>query len=207
MKKNGFVQILIPIIIVMALAIGGWYLFTTQKIQLKNTPQATSSSNLKEYVTKGFLIKADFPKYKFSYPVGWEVSEDTKAYLFDNVSISKNGYQIHIDQEIRTGAGACYFNDSPTGYELGPGADLQTVTYVEMNSNIGRLRYFRWLSEEGVPENSYGFCAKDEVRSKELGRNVYGVPSVGFLTMDVPSVQDTAIFQEALNIIKSITPQ
>lgn len=72
-----------------------------------------------------------------------------------------------------------------------------------MDSNIGHLRYFRFPSENGTPTNYYGFCMKDQKRST-TGNDIYRPPDVAYVSLDVPDTQNTLLFQEALNIIKSI---
>lgn len=205
MNKNGFIQILIPLIIIAVIAFSGWYFLTTQKAQVKNISQSTSTSAVKEYTTQGGAIKIDFPKLSFSYPTGWLVNEDSTQ-GHDNITLTKNGYMIKLNQELRTGAGNCYFKDSPTMTELNsPGTDLQTVSYTEMDSNFGHLRYFRWIADNGTLENSYGFCERTNQRSPS-GKDIYSVTSIGYLSLDIPTTQDTTTFVEALNIVKSIKP-
>ncbi len=170
------------------------------------------TTNAKIYTTKGDAIKLGFPKVIFNYPAGWTVNEDTNSSdsnkpVLDNVAIVKNNYAIYLSQELVTGAGACYFKDSPTIAELNsPGVDLRTVDYVEIDSNFGHLRYFKWPIQSTATVNSYGFCEKDIKRSVTMGKNVYVVPVVGYLSLNTPTKQDDATFQEALNIVKSMKP-
>lgn len=157
---------------------------------------------VRKYTTKGYAAKADFPKLSFNYSPGWEVTEDSSLEAsFDKIQITKNNYSIHIDQLLLVGGGYCKFNDSPDS--PGPDMDLTMVEYSVMDSNIGNLRYFRFPSENGTPTNSYGFCTKDLKRST-TGKDIYMSPDIAYVSLDVPDTQNILIFQEALNIIKSI---
>lgn len=158
--------------------------------------------NAKKYTTKGYAKKIGFSKLTFSYPVGWKVTEEASLEKsFDKIQITKNNYSIHIDQLLLVGGGDCKFNDSPN--LPGPSMDLSKVEYKEMDSNFGHLRYFRFPSESGSPTNSYSFCMKDQKRSVS-NNNFYSPPDIGYISLDVPDTQNILIFQEALNIIRSI---
>lgn len=182
MKKNKLILVLITLTIVI-IGVG-------------------SVLNVKKYTTKGYATKVGFPKLSFNYFSSWKVVEDASLeHNFDKIKITKNNFIISIDQLLLVGGGDCRFNDSPN--LPGDNTDLRMVTYKEMDSSIGYLRYFRFPSENGTPTNYYGFCMKDQKRST-TGKNVYRPPDAAYVSLDVPDTQNILIFQEALNIIKNI---
>ncbi len=203
MKKNGFVQILIPIIVVI-LAIGGWYLFTKNK-QINQNPKVEK----KEFITKGAFVnsKADFPKLSFIYPSDWQVKEDASfggkgSLPFEEISITKGLYSVHISQQIIAGGGGgCHFKDSPISNapSYGPSLDLTMVNYEETDSFFGRIRYFPDPSNTDKTRNVYGFCVQGD-------ENKYDFPQIGDVFIKTPPNPDAIIFTEALNIVKSIKP-
>ena len=208
MKKNGFAALII-ILIVVILGVVGYFVYKNSQYTLSPSSNPnTQTVTTKEYITKGNASKIDFPKLSFNYLSDWMVTEKARpGDSVDNTTVTKNGYIVHINQELVTGPGVCYFKDSPTMSELNiPGTDLQTVDYTEIDSSFGHLRYFRFPSvDNGLPTNSYGFCVKDTT-NHSVNRDVYIVPALGYVSLDVPSSGNNTIFQEALNVVKSIRP-
>lgn len=161
------------------------------------------NNNEKIYTTKGYAYFAKFnvfPKLNFSYPSDWVVNEkgQNNNGAYDNITASKKGYVVVIDQRLMTGAGGCRFKDSPI--PPWPARDLTMVEYKEIDSNLGYLRYFKVPLGEfdtpGTPQNTYSFCVKQNEN--------YQVLSIGSVTIETPSTLDNAVFTEALNIVKSI---
>ena len=87
--------------------------------------------------------------------------------------------------------GVCLFDDS-SNFE-GPSSDYRSLKYTEISSNFGMLRYFV------NPNNSqkYSFCQKSN--------EYYGSLGIGILEINIPTKTDTKIFQEAIDIVKSIS--
>ncbi len=203
MKKNGFVQILIPIIIIVVLVVGGWYLLAKNK-QINQNPKVEK----KEFITKGAFVnsKADFPKLSFVYPSDWQVKEDAnfgdKSSLpFEEISITKMLYSVHISQQILAGGGGnCHFKDSLASDtpQYGPSFDLTMVNYEETDSSFGRIRYFLDPLNTDNIKNIYSFCVRNE--------NEWFSPGIGDVYIKTPPNPDVIIFTEALNIVKSIKP-
>lgn len=143
----------------------------------------------KKYTTKGSVSKIDFPKLSFNHPPDWEVNENV-----DEISIAKGEYEVHVDQELITGASVCQFKDSPI--PKSPSADLTNTNYQEVGSSLGTLRYFLNPLNNDKTKNSYAFCVKNG--------NEYMFPEIGFISIVSPINRDDIIFQEALDIVRSI---
>lgn len=196
MKKNampagrqGFAPILIILVIAILGVVGYFGYKNSQHISSPSPNPNTKTATTKEYVTKGNAVEMGFPKLSFSYPPDWMVTEKG-----NDISITKNGYKVNINQDLVAGAGSCQFKDSPL--PNGPSADFTMVEYKETDSGFGHLRYFLSPLNNDNSKNIYVFCMKDG--------NGYVFPIIGSVGIDTPIILDNTIFTEALIIVKSV---
>lgn len=154
----------------------------------------------KTYMTKGYATKIGFPRLIFSYPSDWNVNEDTSMNgdkrQYDNIAITRDNYIVTINQELTAGASICQFDDMLES--IGPSVDLSDVTYFEINSSLGNTRYFLNPLNEDKTINIYSFCIHED--------GLYMFPRSGQITIETPVNKNAAIFEQALNIVRSIKP-
>lgn len=159
MNKNGFAPLII-ILIIAILGVVGYFVY--KNVQQASSSQSTSSQtvNTKQYLTKGAASIIDFPKLIFNYPLDWLVNEDANFDTSDDeIKISKGFYLVEISQVGIGGPGGCKFKDSPyipasDDYSV----DLTMVDYKEIDSNLGKLRYFLNPLNTDKTKNVYTFC-------------------------------------------------
>jgi hypothetical protein len=110
--------------------------------------------------------------------------------------VVKGGYSLQISQ----GAGGitpCRFYDSPE-FE-GPQEDLTGISFKEITTRIGVLRYYEPKETKSTGIISYHFCQLIESK-------YYQYPlSIGDLNIKIPRTYDQNTFNELTDIIKSIT--
>jgi type II secretory pathway pseudopilin PulG len=193
MKKNGFAQLIIVLVIAILGVIG---YFVYKNIQRASSSQSTTfqTVNTKQYLTKGAASKSDFPKLSFTYPVSWQVKEDiiNTGMPQDDVTISKGQYSVSITQEILSGGSMCSFVNPPL-------TSTSVTNYKEMDSNLGRIRYFENPNNDDKTTKLYYFCVMDN-------NKIYQDSPVGYISTKTPLNSDATIFAEALDIVKSIKP-
>lgn len=167
--------------------------------QYRSAPPLTAKTQ-NIYISKGYAASVKFPKVRFVYGSDWLVRESGSAGgngdgAYDNVRVSKEQYNIDINQELIAGRSVCQFEDSIKLNEFSD--DVPISKYSQTDSQLGKLRYFLDPLNEDTTVHMYTFCVKEG--------DAYVLPSIGSISLSTPVNQNETLFQEALGIIRSIT--
>ena len=192
-SRSGFVLQIVALLVVF-FGLTGVLLFYSN-----NNFASIFKSSKKTFVSKG-ANKIGFPKISFNYNSGWVAKEEDEqvgngnTIPFNKLTIVKDDYTIQIDQVLIVGGGACWFKDSPK--PGGPAIDLTNVKYKEIKTGFGTARYYLNPEMNSESQDVYNFCSLNEYE--------FSLSKVGYISITTPKKLDAKIFNEAIEIVKSI---
>lgn len=127
--------------------------------QVAQSKCAKVSSGKKTYVNKNVADN----KYSISFPQDWTLKNTPFSYSGKPVSgefltLSKNGYEIHIDR-VPSGPGTCGYEDNNPSLPLGvPLAHYDNFVEFKLGTRTAR----RGKLELELTEDTYGICQPEQ---------------------------------------------
>lgn len=142
-----------------------------------------------------------FPDFSVKHKPDWGTSVEKTTSKGVIVGFLKDGYKITIKQVLITGGGYCLFKDSPPETTGLPALDFREVEYTQIDTPFGKTRIAANEDNEDPLKKTFTVCTAIEDEP-----TVFRSPKYGHTTLKIPSDYNEQIYQEAIDIIRNITP-
>jgi hypothetical protein len=166
----------------------------TIELSPTNIISPTSSiSNWKSHTTTQ-LKDVSFKPYTIQYPEAWieNIKSDTSSYT---LALAKDKHMLIIYQASIGGSGCIFEGEMPDG----PYIDIRQVKFVEIDSNLGKLRRFESDTSQLDPNlTSFNFCL-------QANGTYQTTTSAGNISYIVPKNYKPELLSEMDSIIETLS--
>lgn len=153
----------------------------------------SSISNWKSHTTTQ-LKDVSFKPYTIQYPEAWieNIKSDTSSYT---LALAKDKHMLIIYQASIGGSGCIFEGEMPDG----PYIDIRQVKFVEIDSNLGKLRRFESDTSQLDPNlTSFNFCL-------QANGTYQTTTSAGNISYIVPKNYKPELLSEMDSIIETLS--